>query len=335
MLETVNRIAASLGVEPRMIVLGGLVFGAFLVILSFVVTARERSAAQLSRRMRGAGGAAIAMGEAGGPQLFVDPEQDPSGLAKAFLPTEVKKRNKVRRDLAHAGFDGPNAVIWYLALRIGAGLVLPALLAALVVFRASLPLPGAMVDWLGQFRSQQLMLGFAAMILVGFYGPAIWLSARASDRRDRVELTFPNALDLLQVSIEAGLGFDAALSRVAEELHEAGPEISTEFKSAQREILAGRDREAAYRAMADRLGIDEAYAFINVVLQSMRFGTSMSQALLVYSADMRQRREIRAQEKANKLPVYMSAVMAGLMMPALLIVTIGPVVLRYIDTFGK
>jgi tight adherence protein C len=112
------------------------------------------------------------------------------------------------------------------------------------------------------------------------------------------------------------------------------PEIHQEFPAAQNEILAGRDRAHAYRQMAERLGIDEAYAFINVILQSMRFGTSMGQALLAYSADMRQRREIRAQEKANKLPVYMSAVMAGLMMPSLLIVTIGPVVIRYINTFG-
>ena len=186
---------------------------------------------------------------------------------------------------------------------------------------------------MGQVAGNELLMLFGVMILVGFYGPAFWLSSRATERRHRVELGFPNALDLMQVSIETGLGFDSALARVSAELQSTVPEIAQEFTLAQQEILAGRDREGAYHAMADRLAIDEAYAFVNVVLQSIRFGSSMSQSLLTYSAEMRQRRELRAQEKANKLPVMMSAVMALLMMPALLIVTIGPVVLRYVQTF--
>ncbi len=177
------------------------------------------------------------------------------------------------------------------------------------------------------------MISSAVFILVGFFGPAIWLSARASERRDRIEKSFPNALDLIQISVESGLGFEAALARVADELSIAAPDLCAEFKHAQQEIYAGRDREMAYQSMAERLMIEEAHAFVNVVLQSYRFGTSLSQALLAYSSEMRQRRELAAQEKANKLPVYMSAVMAGLMMPALLIVTIGPVVLRYMQGF--
>ncbi len=120
---------------------------------------------------------------------------------------------------------------------------------------------------------------------------------------------------------------------MADELSIAAPDISAEFRLAQKEIYTGRDREKAYHTMAERLAIEEAHAFVNVVLQSFRFGTNLSQALLAYSGEMRQRREILAQEKANKLPVYMSAVMAGLMMPAFLIVTIGPVVLRYIQSY--
>lgn len=327
MLAIINRIADALGVEAQFVVIAGLFFGALLVFVSIVITVRERSQSQVNRRMRDQATAAAS--------LFLPEERAPSTLAKAFLPTERRERNKVRRDLAHAGFTGPNAVVLYYSLRVLVGLVLPAVLAAAVILRDQLPLPDAVKVQLGQFGTNQMLMGFGLLILIGFYGPAAWLAARAADRRDRVELAFPNALDLLQVSVEAGLGFDAAIARVADEMETAGPEIGTEFHVAQQEILAGRDREAAYRAMAERLGIEEAYSFVNVVLQSMRFGTSMGQALLAYSSDMRLRREIRAQEKANKLPVYMSAVMAGLMMPALLIVTIGPVVLRYLDTFGN
>lgn len=331
MNEALTQVAETLGLDARYIILAGLFAGSLLVFVAIVNAMRGRAEDRVARRMGMAGDAAALAG----PGILVGAERDPSGIARAFLPTQTQERNRFRRDLAQAGFTGPNAVLVYFGLRIGIGLVLPAALAALVLFRDVLPLPLNVKAQLGQLSQFQLLFGFSIVILLGFYGPAAWLSARARERRERAELAFPNALDLLQVSIEAGLGFDAALSRVASEMAIPAPEISQEFTAAQQEILAGRDREHAYRRMAERLGIEEAFAFTNVVLQSMRFGTSMSQALLAYSSDMRQRREIRAQEKANKLPVYMSAVMAGLMMPALLIVTIGPVFIRYTNTFGN
>lgn len=325
MFDIFTRLSETMGIEPQMLIVGGVFLGAFLVFLSLVVTFQERTTAGTLKRMNAANDPTT--------NLFVAPQADPSAIAKAFLPTERRARAKVRRDLAHAGLAGPNAVMTYYTIRIGIGLLLPAALAALVLLRDQLPLPAGIDAWLAQIGAQQMSMGLGTMVLIGFYGPAVWLANRATDRRERIELSFPNALDLLQVSVESGLGFDAALSRVAEELNVAAPDLSHEFDVAQREILAGRSRDATYQDMAERLGIEEAYAFVNVILQSMRFGTSMGQALLTYSADMRQRREIRAQEKANKLPVYMSAVMASLMMPALLIVTIGPVVLRYMSTF--
>lgn len=337
MLSSITPVASGLGVEPRTLILVGLFFGSLLVFLSLVSIVRDRNAVRVRARMRAAGGLS-----GGGMRLdddavslFVAPDIAPGGLAKAFLPSKQRERNKVRRDLVHAGFSGPNAVLWYYALRVVAGLLLPALVALTFLYREVLPLPEFVSERMGRVSANELLLLFAVMILVGFYGPAFWLSSRAAERKHRVELGFPNALDLMQVSIETGLGFDAALARVSSELATTAPEISQEFTVAQQEILAGRDREGAYHAMAERLAIDEAYALVNVVLQSIRFGTSMSQSLLVYSAEMRQRRELRAQEKANKLPVLMSAVMATLMMPALLIVTIGPVVLRYIHTFQQ
>ena len=335
MLKSVSPIAATLGIDPRTMILAGLFAGSLLVFISLVSIARDRNMVRVRARMRAAG-AAAGGGMAAGDDvvsLFVAPEIAPGGLARAFLPTEQKERNKVRRDLVHAGFSGPNAVLWFYALRVVAGLVLPALVALAFLYREALPLPEFLTDRMGRVAGNKLLIVFGVMILVGFYGPAFWLSSRAKDRKHRVELSFPNALDLMQVSIETGLGFDAALARVSKELETSAPEIAHEFNVAQQEIMAGRDREGAFMAMADRLAIDEAYSFVNVVLQSIRFGSSMSQALLTYSAEMRQRRELRAQEKANRLPVLMSAVMAMLMMPALLIVTIGPVVLRYMQTF--
>jgi tight adherence protein C len=99
----------------------------------------------------------------------------------------------------------------------------------------------------------------------------------------------------------------------------------------QYQIQAGRPREAAMRDMADRTGVDVVRSFANVVQQSMQFGTSMSEALTTYAAEMRLFREMKAQEMANKLPVKLSAVMASLMLPALIMLTVGPVVIRYVN----
>ena len=309
------------GVSPIVLVAGVFVFGLLLLGLAAVIVIRDRNRAHVLRRLRGSEGSAT--------PLLREVEAADGVLDRVFVPSSSQERSKLRRDLAHAGFRAPNAAILFNLIRFGVGVGLPLILAVVYLFSTALHLPVAVTARLPPLGLQQVLLLCALILTVGFYGPSLWLAARAGERRTRIELSFPNTLDLLQVGVEAGLAFDAALARVGDELMEVAPDICTEFHVVQKEILAGRDREATYRDMADRLGIDEAYGFVNVVMQSMRFGTSMSSALLAYSADMRQRRELRAQEKANRLPVLMSAVMAGLMMPALLIVTIGPVVLRY------
>ncbi|NUB45297.1 type II secretion system F family protein [Fertoebacter nigrum] len=174
----------------------------------------------------------------------------------------------------------------------------------------------------------------AVSVAVGFYGPGWWLKSRITARQGRIEDGFPNALDLLQISVEAGMGFDAALSRVGAELAVICPDISTEFLTVQQEILAGRDRVLAMGDMATRMGIREATSFVNVVAQPMQYFTSLSEALNCHAVEMRVNRELRAQEKANKLPVQKSAVMEFLMLPALFLITLCPIVIRYMDMYA-
>jgi tight adherence protein C len=130
------------------------------------------------------------------------------------------------------------------------------------------------------------------------------------------------------------MGLDSAMTRVANETVHSAPALSQEFRTVQLEIAAGGDREKALMEMSNRTGVDEVTSFANVILQSLRFGTSISDALQVYAFEMRQSRELRAQEKANKLPVKMSAVMSALMLPAMILLIVGPVVIRWINTFG-
>jgi tight adherence protein C len=310
------------GVPPILLVAGVFVFGLLLLAVAAVLVIRDRNQSRVLRRLRGS--------ERSGLPVLRAVEAADGVLDRVFVPSSAQERSKLRHDLAHAGFRAPNAALMFNLIRFGVGVALPLAIALIYLFPTNLHLPVVLMARLPALSLQQVLLLCSLILTVGFYGPSVWLAGRASERRTRIEMSFPNTLDLLQVGVEAGLAFDAALARVGDELMEVAPGICTEFHTVQKEILAGRDRESTYRDMADRPGIDEAFGFVNVVMQSMRFCTSMSSALLAYSADMRQRRELRAQEKANRLPVLMSAVMAGLMMPALLIVTIGPVVLRYV-----
>ncbi len=190
------------------------------------------------------------------------------------------------------------------------------------------------IGWITDLSQLQAFQFLTILGAVGFYGPTYWLSARAAARRRSISDGFPNALDLLQIGAEAGLGFDASMARVATDIEKVCPAIAEEFVIAQREILAGRDRDKALLEMADRMNVEEVFTFVNVVLQSKRFGTNISEALLTCAEDMRQVREIKAQEKANRLPVQMSGVMACLMLPALLLISLSPVVIRYVRFFA-
>ncbi len=134
-----------------------------------------------------------------------------------------------------------------------------------------------------------------------------WLNARVTERKRRIEEGFPNALDLMQISVETGLGFDSAMTRVGNELANVSPEIAFEFLNVQLQVQAGRARDAAMHDMANRTGVETVRSFANVVQQSMQFGTSMSSALTTYANELRDYREMKAQEMANKLPVKMSA----------------------------
>ena len=172
------------------------------------------------------------------------------------------------------------------------------------------------------------------LALVGFYAPYLWLKNRIAARKQRIWESLPNALDLLQVSVEAGLSFDAAIVRVSHELSGVAPDIAAEFMMLQLEIQAGKDKQKAFLDMAERTSVEEMAAFANVILQAGQFGTSISNALTTYADEMRLSRELRAQEKANRLPVQMSGVMAVMMMPALLIICLAPMLIRWIRMFG-
>ncbi len=321
----VSRFEAA-GIAPTTIFVLGIGFGAMLLVFGAFGAVAGKDPAL--RRME-AQGRRQRLAET---DILRQKSADPKGLMKGLIPADRKERSEVERQLALAGFAGQHAVRHFYLVRLGLGLLLPALLVGAIwgIRTGAVPVPDRIVAVVGGWDSARLAQVLSLIVAAGFFGPSIWLRSRASERRQAIEEAFPNALDLLQISVEAGLGFDAAMIRVGNELRTTAPAVAQEFLAAQQEVQAGRARDRALLDMAARTGVDEVTAFANVVMQSMRFGTSMSDTLVAYAAEMRRRRELRAQEKANRLPVLMSGVMATLMLPALVLLTVGPVVIRYL-----
>jgi tight adherence protein C len=215
-----------------------------------------------------------------------------------------------------AGYPQPNAITIYYGLRLGLAVLLPGLLAAaLPVISRDLTL------------TEIIMMG-AALLAVGFYVPAVVVSLRVRDRAWAVKTGFPDALDLMLVCVEAGMGLDAAINRVADELVIAHPVLAEHLRACALELRAGGDRQDALRNLAERTGVEEVNAFSTLLIQSQELGTSIGETLRVYSDDMRYRRMMAAEEKAQRLPAKMILPMALFLLPAFVLVLMLPAAIR-------
>ncbi|KPL72185.1 hypothetical protein ADN00_15245 [Ornatilinea apprima] len=165
--------------------------------------------------------------------------------------------------------------------------------------------------------------------LLGFYFPMLWLSSKISRRQKEVWKALPDALDLLTICVEAGLGFDSAMSKVSEKWE---TELSLAFARVIREVQLGKLRREALRDMADRLGVPEMTSFVAAVIQSEQLGVSLAKVLRIQSDQMRIKRRQRAEEEAHKAPLKMLIPMALLIFPALMVVLLTPAALQLIHS---
>ena len=179
------------------------------------------------------------------------------------------------------------------------------------------------------FAKQPLLFAIGLAVL-GFYLPDLMLKSRIDRRQDAVRKAMPDALDLLTICVEAGLGFEAALQKVYEKWDN---EISRAFGRVIREIQLGKVRREALRDMAERLGIAEMTSFVAAVIQSEQLGVSMAQVLRIQADQMRVRRRQIAEEKAHRAPVLMLIPMGIFIFPALCIVMMGPAMIQLIQSF--
>lgn len=172
-------------------------------------------------------------------------------------------------------------------------------------------------------------------VALGFYLPNLVLNHQIDNRKKKISEGLPDALDLLVVCVEAGLGLNAAVKRVADDFKFRNATLSTEFTLLNLEILAGLEREQALRNLADRTGVEELSTLCAILIQADRFGTSIAQALRVQSDTMRTNRRQRLEELAAKTPVKLVFPLVLFIFPALVVVILGPVIIQVMESMGR
>ncbi len=243
-------------------------------------------------------------------------------VAAFVLPKEELERNKVKQDLYRAGFHSPQALQIFYALK-----------AVLAVSLAVITLVAT--RFMPHLDTQSIMVYVALASAVGLLLPNYVLSKSLERQMRLLRNGFPDALDLLVVCVESGLGLGPALQRVAEEINVSHPELSTELATVNAEMRAGVQREKALKNLADRTGLPDIRGLVALLVQSMRFGTSVADALRIYSEEFRDKRMQAAEELAAKIGTKMIFPLVLCMFPVFFVVAVGPAALRIIDAFGS
>lgn len=245
-----------------------------------------------------------------------------SSFAAMVTPRSERERLRVDRLLIHAGYRSANARTLYYGAKALAVMILP-----LLVLFASPLVP--------KLSTNQLMLFAVGAGYFGWIGCSMWLDRQVASRQRALRAGFPDALDLLVVCVESGLGLAPALQRVAEELAVSHPALADELALVNAEMRAGVERGTALKNLADRTGLEDIRGMTALLVQTMRFGTSIADALRVYSEEFRDKRTQAAEEQAAKIATKMIFPLVLFLFPSFFLVTIGPAVIGLIEVFSK
>ena len=239
-------------------------------------------------------------------------------ISSGFVPKDEQEVSKIRSKLIQAGFRDKNTVANFFAIKTIAAILLPGIIVAVAPFIPEMSLKTTIV-W--------------AMIAagIGVFSPNIVLEKLLEKRQKAIQQGFPDTLDLLVVCVEAGLGFDIAIRRIAVEMQHSQPVIAEEFGIVSAEIGAGIDRIEALRNFADRTGLNDIQGFVALLSQSIRFGTSVGDTLRIYAEDFRDKRTQKAEEMAAKVSTKMIFPMVLCFFPSFFVVAGGPIMLRVME----
>lgn len=242
-------------------------------------------------------------------------------FSRWLLPGTGKERGRIERLLTLAGFRDPKAI----SIFFGAKMVLAATLPFVWAFFAA---------WLPRLSSNQILLVAFALIFVGLLAPNRWLVYRVEQRQRRLREGFPDALDLLVICVEAGLGLTAAIERVGTELRFTYPELAADLALVNMETRAGVDRELALHNLNERTGLPEIRGLVSLLAQTLRFGTGIADSLRVYSAEFRDQRMQKAEERAAKIGTQLIFPLILCLFPSFFAVAVGPAAIRLLEAFA-
>jgi tight adherence protein C len=235
-------------------------------------------------------------------------------FAHFLEPQKKEDLSAAKLKMLRAGYSGKNAVRMFHAIQFVVAitfLIIGGIFALVQSFSVDI-------------TTQKLMMYTVLPCGFGYYIPLYWVNRRLQERQTEIIQGFPDALDLMLVCVEAGQSLDQSIIRVGKESRAGYPALADEFDMVAQEIKAGKERITVLKDMAERVGVPDVASFVTTLVQSATFGTSVADALRVYSADMRDKRIMRAEEKANMLPTKLTLGTMLFTVPPLLVILIGP-----------
>jgi len=245
--------------------------------------------------------------------------------AKFLEPEDEGEYSATRLKLLQAGYRSKSAVRTYnfLQVALGGGMLVVGILFAIVVSTTAEPDPAAVIA-MGMFPG-----------LFGYMLPKYWVTKRQQSRQEEITNGFPDALDMMLVCVEAGQSLDQSIIKVSQEIRAGYPALADEFATVAHEMKAGKDKIQVLKDMSERAGVTDVASFVTVLVQSASFGTSIADALRVFSSEMRDKRVMRAEEKANVLPTKLTLGTMMFTVPPLIIILIGPSVYNVWKTLNQ
>ena len=310
----------------EMLILGVLIAASIGLIIYSVLPARTTDSEHMRRRMAGRRQDRVENMLAGAPKRDRSAAKElvekvaPLAI-RPVMPASEEEMTKLRGKLSQAGYRRETAVRYFLASKtvVGVGVLFVAFLVCM-----GLGFPTKQTFGIAAFAGG-----------IGFMLPNLWLSLAQSARKEKVRNGLPDVLDLMVVTVESGLGLDAAIMKVGEDMQHVHPELSEEMMIAVAEGQMGVPRMEALEKMAKRCGVDEVRALVSTVAQAEKFGTSIAKALRTQADSLRIKRRLKAEERAQKTTVKLMAPLILFIFPSIFVVLAGPAAMKLIAAFGK
>lgn len=304
---------AQFGELAPLMIIGGVGLILILAVLPFLLTKKEDGFSKLKAQREGRDTSVKSNTQEN--MLRRDEKNDKLKKFASFLePQDAESLSAAKMRMLQAGYRSKNAVRLFHFAQFALGL---GLLALGILYTLLLSMQG-------EVSTQMMIIATLGPAGAGYYLPQYWVTRRIQTRQTEITEGFPDALDLMLVCVEAGQSLDQSILRIAKEARAGYPALADEFDIIAQEVKAGKERTAVLKDMSARVNVADITSFVTTLVQSATFGTSIAEALRMYSAEMRDKRVMKAEEAANKLPTKMTLGTMMFTLPPLLVILIGP-----------